>query len=62
MFTRGITGSGKTSYNDLMKRIWGMSGAGVEFSGSSNFSLTHAFSLLKQFPYFISEYREKSIN
>jgi len=60
IFTRWITGSGKTSFNALLKRIWGMEGAGVEFSGSSQFSFTHAFSLLKQFPYFISEYREWS--
>jgi len=58
IFTRWITGSGKTAYNELLQRIWGIKKAWSDFENSTLFTMTVTLSYLIKFPYFISEYRE----
>lgn len=58
-FIRGLTGSGKTKYSEILQYIF-WSGKPSEFSSSSSFTMTMLFTYLRSLPYFITEYRENS--
>lgn len=58
IFTRGITGSGKSAFNELLQRVWWIEKAGTDFENSTLFTMTVTLSYLIKFPYFIAEYRE----
>lgn len=58
IFSRWITGSWKTSFNQLLQRIWWIHKAWLDFWNSTTFTLTIFLSNLIKFPYFLWEYRE----
>ena len=58
IFTRWITWSWKTAFNELLQRVWWIKKAGSDFENSTLFTMTVTLSYLIKFPYFISEYRE----
>lgn len=58
IFTRWITGSGKSAFNELLQRLWWIKKAGTDFENSTLFTMTVTLSYLIKFPYFIAEYRE----
>lgn len=58
IFTRWTTWSGKTKYNEILQRMWGVDRAWNDFENSTMFSMTVWLSYMIKFPYFIVEYRE----
>jgi len=60
IFTRGVTGSWKSAFNELLQRVWGIKKAGSDFENSTLFTMTVTLSYLIKFPYFLAEYRESS--
>lgn len=54
--------SWKTSFNELLQRIWGVQKAGSDFDNSTVFTMWITLSYLIKFPYFITEYRESASN
>lgn len=58
IFTRWITWSWKTAFNEILQKIWGIKKAWSDFENSTLFTMTVTLSYLIKFPYFIAEYRE----
>jgi hypothetical protein len=57
-FVRGLTGSGKTTYVDVMQRMWGLREASRSFQQTSNFTISILISYLRHVPMFLSEFRD----
>jgi len=60
IFTRGVTWSGKSVFNKLLQRVWGIEKTWTDFENSTVFTMTVTLSYLIKFPYFIAEYRENA--
>lgn len=58
IFTRGTTWSGKSEFNGILQKIWGIKKTWSDFENSTLFTMTVTLSYLIKFPYFIAEYRE----
>jgi len=58
IFSRWTTWSGKTSFNNILQKVWGIKKAWLDFWNSSVFTMTVLLSNLIKFPYFLWEYRE----
>ena len=52
--------SWKSTFNNLLQKIWGVNRAWLDFSNSSVFTMTVMLSHLIKFPYFLWEYRESA--
>ncbi len=52
--------SWKSTFNELLQRVWGIKKAGTDFENSTLFTMTVTLSYLIKFPYFIAEYRESA--
>lgn len=60
IFTRWVTWSGKTAFNELLQKMFWINKAGSDFENSTLFTMTVTLSYLIKFPYFIAEYRENA--
>ena len=58
IFSRWITASWKTTFNNLLQKIFWIDKAWLDFWNSSVFTMTVMLSHLIKFPYFLWEYRE----
>ena len=58
-FVRGLSWSGKTTYTEIMQRMWWLHKAARSFQQTSNFTISIFASYLKYMPLFLSEFRDK---
>lgn len=58
IFTRWITWSWKSAFNEILQKVWGIEKSWTDFENSTLFTMTVTLSYLIKFPYFIAEYRE----
>ena len=58
IFIRGVTGSGKSTFNQILKKMLGIDENNSQSYRSTKFALSNTICNMNKLPLFISEFRE----